>query len=102
MQWRYVDYMCVDNIWVSGASFINGYVTATANVWFVSLTWLQSVLCYFVKHSFQNSALPFPYYLTCFENTGILCLILHVFVYRVIVLSGALIALRRISVMKWG
>ena len=55
---------CVLTIyWVSGASFINGYVRATANVWFVSLTWLQSVLCYFVKHSFQNSALPFPY--TC-------------------------------------
>ena len=58
--------MCVDNIWVSGAGFINGYVSATANVWFVSLTWLQSVLCYFVKHSFQNSALPFPY--TCLFN----------------------------------
>ena len=41
-------------------------------------------------------------YLTCFENSGILCLILHVFVYRAIVLSGALIALREISVMKWG
>lgn len=38
--------MCVDNIWVSGAS---GYVTATANVWFVSLTWLQSVLCDFFQ-----------------------------------------------------
>ena len=102
MQWRYVDYMCVDNIWGSGASFINGYVTASASVWFVSLTWPQSVLCYFVEYSFQNSALPFRYYLTCFENTGILCLIFHVFVYRVIVLSGALIALRGISVMKWG
>lgn len=54
--------MCVDNIWVSGANNINGYVTATANVWFVSLTWLQSVFCYFVKHLFQNSVLPFPYY----------------------------------------
>ena len=41
-------------------------------------------------------------YLTCFENSGILCLTLHVFVYRAIVLSGALIALRGISVMKWG